>query len=181
MECTCEKENFESLATGVLELPGEPAVVINGVPDVPGDDGNVVLDTCLVDESPRRGKPSDSTIDNQKLRNTGYGEWLRGREVRKLFGGTYYSGTVTEYDRKTGWYRVVYEDGDFEDLEWHELQEVLWPLDITLPLKSLAVKIIRESDKSEHGSQGKVVGETRRGAKTGGRRGRPRGRSSRSS
>jgi len=174
MECGCEKENLESLATGVFELPGEPAVVINGVPDIPGDDSIVVSGTCPLDESPRRGKPSDSMTDTQKPRNTGYGEWLLGRAVRKPFGGTYYSGTVTEYDRETGWYRVVYDDGDFEDLEWHELQGVLRPLDITLPLKSLALKIIRESNKSEHGSRRKVVGESRRGAKTGGRRGRPR-------
>ena len=35
-----------------------------------------------------------------------------------------------------GWYRWVYEDVDFEDLEWNELEEVLRPLDIIVPLQS---------------------------------------------
>ncbi|CAK9164745.1 unnamed protein product [Ilex paraguariensis] len=47
----------------------------------------------------------------------------------------------------SGWYRVLHEDGDFEDLEWHELEEVLLPLNITVPLKILALKIIKKRQK----------------------------------
>ncbi|KAJ8766386.1 hypothetical protein K2173_022445 [Erythroxylum novogranatense] len=74
----------------------------------------------------------------------GYGEWFEGRRVRKLFGFENYLGNVTQFDKESGWFRVVYEDGDFEDLDWRELQEVFLPLDITVPLKSLAQKIIKK-------------------------------------
>lgn len=173
MQGICEKDDCESLPTGVFELPGEPAVVINGVPDIPASDGNVVSNLSSLDGNSRSGKLSYTMTDTEKPRNTGFGEWLEGREVQKLFGERYYSGTVTEYDQETGWYRVVYEDGDFEDLEWHELQEVLQPLDITLPLKSLALKMIRKNQKTDHGSGRKAVVERQHGAKAGGRRGRP--------
>ena len=46
----------------------------------------------------------------------------------------------------------VYEDGDFEDLDWHELEEVPLPLEITVPLRSLALKTIRKNKKLLHKS-----------------------------
>lgn len=119
----------------VYHLPGEPAVVINGVPD-PSPEA----------EPPA---PSDPAAEQAPARaNPGLGGWMDGREVRKLFGEQYYTGTVTEFDKEAGWYRVVYEDGDFEDLEWHELEEVLVPLDIAIPLKSLALRVIRKTQRS---------------------------------
>ncbi|OAY83935.1 Dirigent protein 17 [Ananas comosus] len=42
---------------------------------------------------------------------------INGRQVRKLFGDRYYSGKVVEYDDEMNWYRIVYEDGDLEDLD----------------------------------------------------------------
>ncbi|KAK9756250.1 hypothetical protein RND81_01G084400 [Saponaria officinalis] len=149
MEATSEI-NSDLLEPLVFELPGEPAVVINGVPDIP---------VRSVDEN----SSEKLTSASESSRNTGFGEWLEGREVQKLFGDKSYSGVVTEFDTETGWYRVVYEDGDFEDLEWHELQDVLQPLDVTVPLKSLALKIIRKSEKSE--SWSRRNGERKRGAK----------------
>lgn len=47
----------------------------------------------------------------------------------EVIGGQFYNGKVTEFDEAAGWYSVVYDDGDLEDLEWHELQELLQPLD----------------------------------------------------
>ncbi|GAV65003.1 hypothetical protein CFOL_v3_08518 [Cephalotus follicularis] len=132
------EQESESLTTGVFELKGEPAIVINGVPDISPSSDTVVL--------------TNTTSDADSLRRTGCGEWLEGREVRKLFGEQYYSGTVIQFDKETGWYRVVYEDGDFEDLNWHELEDVLLPLDISIPLKTLAQKIIRKSQKPIFGS-----------------------------
>ncbi|KAJ4704795.1 Dirigent protein 17-like [Melia azedarach] len=133
MENTCKESISESSAIGVFELPGEPAVVINGVPDISPIDNAIVLSNTVNDAE----SPGDS----------GFGEWLEGREVRKLFGEEYYSGTVTQFDKETGWYRVEYEDGDFEDLDWHELEEVLLPLDITIPLKTLAMKVVKKNQK----------------------------------
>ncbi|CAL5388079.1 unnamed protein product [Camellia sinensis] len=129
MENAC-KEEPDSLPTGVFELYGEPAIVINGVPPLPSNNETLV--------------PCDIGREAESHRNAGFGEWLKGREVRKLFGDQFYNGKVTEFDKEAGWYRVVYDDGDVEDLEWHELEEVLLPLDITLPLKGLALKIIRK-------------------------------------
>ncbi|KAF4391485.1 hypothetical protein CsatB_017135 [Cannabis sativa] len=130
-----EKQEIDSSSTGVLEIPGEPAVIINGVPDVCPTNVNVGSCTTLA-------------VSESDGGHKGFGEWLEGREVQKLFGEHYYTGVVTEYDTEAGWYRVVYEDGDFEDLDWNELEEVLKPLDIMVPLKTLALKTIRRGKKS---------------------------------
>ncbi|XP_011621622.1 uncharacterized protein LOC18429552 isoform X1 [Amborella trichopoda] len=52
-----------------------------------------------------------------------------GRKVRKKFGRKKYLGDVVSYDSGTHWFRVLYEDGDVEDLEREELKEILLPLD----------------------------------------------------
>ncbi|XP_044463763.1 dirigent protein 17-like [Mangifera indica] len=133
MENTCEEMESEVSMTEVFELPGEPAVVINGVPEIsPGEN------VCVF---------PDVVSDTKSPGDAGFGEWLEGREVRKLFGEQYYSGTVIQFDKESGWYRVVYEDGDSEDLDWAELEEVLLPLDISVPLKALAMKIIKKNQK----------------------------------
>ncbi|KAI5650515.1 hypothetical protein M9H77_36520 [Catharanthus roseus] len=131
MDNTCNME--QELTAGVFQLPGEPSIVINGLPPMAPEDGLV---------------PCHVSGDSLSCKDTGFGEWLVGREVRKLFGEQFYSGKVTEFDKEMWWYRVVYEDGDLEDLEWKELQEILQPLDITVPLKTVASKIIRGSQKS---------------------------------
>ncbi|KAM5559964.1 dirigent protein 17-like [Rosa sericea] len=128
-----EVEPSSSSTASVYEIPGEPAVVIDGMLVVPPSNGSLVL--------------SDAVNDAASLGNTRFGVWLVGREVRKLFGEQYYSGTVTEFDEESGWWRVVYEDGDLEDLEWNELEEVLQPLDIMVPLKSLALKTLKKTKK----------------------------------
>lgn len=132
MEEACQELDQSSLLPCVFEISGEPAVVINGVPDISPSDCTFIP-TCTVNES--GSKP-----------NTGFGEWLEGREVRKLFGDQYYSGKVVKFDQEMNWYRIEYEDGDLEDLNWHELQEVLLPLDIAIPLKTLALKILKHEN-----------------------------------
>lgn len=133
MENTCKEENPESSSRDIFEIPGEPAVVINGLPPITLTDGSLILCETV------------GEIDSH--RNICFGEWLEGREVQKLFGEQIYRGKVAQFDEESGWYRVVYEDGDFEDLEWHELQEVLLPLDITVPLKTLASKVTKKRQK----------------------------------
>ncbi|KAK4749351.1 hypothetical protein SAY87_026800 [Trapa incisa] len=142
----------------VYHIPGEPAVVINGVPDpVPEA------------EPPGSSDPKGETAVPPPRANPGMGGWMKGRQVQKLFGGKLYTGTVTEFDKDAGWYRVVYEDGDFEDLEWHELEEVLVPLDIAIPLKSLALRVLGKIEKTENMSAADTTPEIPN------KRGRPKG------
>ncbi|QCE08850.1 hypothetical protein DEO72_LG10g68 [Vigna unguiculata] len=123
------KQESNTSAAGVYEVPGEPAIVIDGVPDIIPSDCSIVL------------RDAPSKVETNVA--SGLGEWFEGREVRKWFMGRYYSGRVTDYDKDSRWYRVHYEDGDSEDLDWQELEEVLLPLDVTVPLNSLAEEVVR--------------------------------------
>uniref|UniRef100_M4DDL8 PTM/DIR17-like Tudor domain-containing protein n=1 Tax=Brassica campestris TaxID=3711 RepID=M4DDL8_BRACM len=38
---------------------------------------------------------------------------------------------------------VEYEDGDSEELDWSELEEVLLPMDVTVPLRSISLWILK--------------------------------------
>ncbi|KAJ8570701.1 hypothetical protein K7X08_037673 [Anisodus acutangulus] len=147
MDFTCKGSDVEeSLAPGVFELPGEPVVIINGLPPVTSSAESFI--------------PCPTVTDAESHKNDGFCQWLEGREVRKSFGDQYYFGKVTEFDGEVGWFRVKYEDGDVEDLEWHELEQVLRPLDITIPLKTLATKIIKRKQRSIQ-KLGKSGGKTR--------------------
>ncbi|KAI3832452.1 hypothetical protein MKW92_037559 [Papaver armeniacum] len=186
--------------TSVYEIPGEPAIVINGMPDLNdlvveleiSSSSSMSDDELSAGESVDEKKPNvvtgassvdvvkgDSSIAvdikrdvEESKRNNGFGEWLQGREVRKLFGDEFYTGKVKKYDKEDGWYRVVYEDGDSEDLEWNELEEILLPLDIAIPLKSLAMKISKKSEKrtqkkgdTKSEKPNKKKGDTRKGGR----------------
>ncbi|EFJ28659.1 hypothetical protein SELMODRAFT_441144 [Selaginella moellendorffii] len=51
---------------------------------------------------------------------------LVGRSVRKYFQGHgYFGGTVVAYDKSSKYFRVKYADGDREEVELHELREIL--------------------------------------------------------
>ncbi|OEL24991.1 Dirigent protein 17 [Dichanthelium oligosanthes] len=115
----------ESEAASVIKVTREPAIIINGVPDLPPD--------CSAGSQPEVKNDTESQVDPH------FGEWLEGRKVRKLFGDTYYVGKVAKYDSESNWYNIIYDDGDQEDLEWCELEEVLLPLDITVPLRTLVI------------------------------------------
>ncbi|KAL0338376.1 UNVERIFIED_CONTAM: Dirigent protein 17 [Sesamum angustifolium] len=141
MEDKSNVDFIESSSAEVFEIPGEPAIVINGLPPLISRDADTL--PCAV-------------TDSQPQKLAVFGEWLEGREVRKLFGDRFFSGEVTQFDKEMGWYRVVYEDGDSEDLEWHELMEVLVPLDVNIPLKTLAIKIIKKRQKSAQKPTSKV-------------------------
>lgn len=135
---SCNDDLLEASSTGVFEIPGEPAIVINGLPSPPSSDAK--LFPCMVN-------------DVQPQRLASFGRWLEGRSVKKLFGEQLFYGKVIRYDKETGWYRVEYEDGDFEDLEWHELEEVLAPLDVNIPLRTLVMKMIKRKQKSVQKSE----------------------------
>lgn len=142
MEIPSKEHDCQPSFSNVYELRGEPAIVINGVPDIPTCDNALALCNSLNDE--------------KLLGSTGFGEWLEGRVVNKMFGDRYYYGVIIEYDKVTGWYRVEYEDGDFEDLDWHALEQVLLPMDITVPLKALALKTLKRSRKARKNRKNKT-------------------------
>ena len=50
---------------------------------------------------------------------------LIGCAVKKFFEQTLFTGSVTEYDPTEGFYKVLYDDGDEEELEYEELQPIL--------------------------------------------------------
>ncbi|XP_015087554.1 dirigent protein 17-like [Solanum pennellii] len=128
-----ENEVEECLPPGVFEIPGEPAVAINGLPPISPN----VDDTFL---------PCPVVTDTESYKNVVFGQLFEGRQVHKLSGDNYYNGKVIRFDEETGWFRVKYEDGNNEDLEWHELEEVLQPLDINIPLE----KVIKKFMKKKH-------------------------------
>ncbi|KAL5712403.1 hypothetical protein ACHQM5_014582 [Ranunculus cassubicifolius] len=128
MESACKELQPHPRPTDVYEIPGEPATVIDGFPNLDHNDQSAL---CIATES-------------ETLKCSGLGEWMDGREVQKKFGKQVYSGSVVSFDKETSWYRVVYVDGDYEDLWWHELQEILVPLDISISLKTLATKRLKK-------------------------------------
>jgi hypothetical protein len=52
---------------------------------------------------------------------------LVGFEVLKRFGEDEFAGVVVGFDRKTEWYRVVYEDDDQEEMDLEELKKIIRP------------------------------------------------------
>ncbi|XP_058085098.1 uncharacterized protein LOC131232696 isoform X2 [Magnolia sinica] len=71
----------------------------------------------------------DSALDEVKSNSLLLeGSNMVGRKVHKLFGRKKYSGEVISYDTENSWFKVLYEDGDEEDLEREELEAVLVPL-----------------------------------------------------
>lgn len=59
----------------------------------------------------------------------GGGVKMIGRRTRKDFGGQVYNGEVVGYDSRAKYYKVRYEDGDEEELEWDELKPTILPQD----------------------------------------------------
>ncbi|XP_015170014.1 dirigent protein 17-like [Solanum tuberosum] len=125
-----ENDVDECLSPGVFEIPGEPTVVINGLPPISSNDDSFL--------------PCPVVTDIESHKNIGFGQLFEGRQVCKLFWDKYYNEKVTKFDEETGWFRVKYKDRDEEDLDWHELEEVLQPLDINIPLEEVVTKIIKK-------------------------------------
>ena len=58
---------------------------------------------------------------------------LVGRRIRKSFDEVEFTGTVVSLDKGTGWYRVLYSNGDLEELSAAEIQPLLVTSDNTPP------------------------------------------------
>ena len=69
----------------------------------------------------------------QQFRVDVAGPSMIGKKVVKLFSGVPYVGTISSFDTESKFYKVRYEDGDGEDLEFYELRVPEWrPLDLSL-------------------------------------------------
>eukprot|EP00250_Pteridium_aquilinum_P016558 c23161_g3_i2 orf=2421-5072(-) len=90
----------------------------------------------------------------------GGGAKLIGRKTKKDFGGQFYIGEIVHYDNRVKYYKVRYEDGDEEELEWGELAPTLLPQDGNHQL--LALTAPHEAG-SRH-SQGRLKEHSRRGS-----------------
>ncbi|GLJ38856.1 hypothetical protein SUGI_0791930 [Cryptomeria japonica] len=148
------ENNHEELVNGasaanVVPIRGEPAVVINGVPDPSPD---------FVNENVARQPVTECAAES--IGPYGQGEWLKGRKVLKKFGRKYFKGKVQNYDPETNWYMVIYEDGDREEMELQDLQMVMLPLDIRSPLETWLMKLAKYNTPKNK-SQRKMEEENR--------------------
>lgn len=143
MESNNEVESSgASTQVGVVAISGEPAIVINGVPNPSPDFLNVIA-----------AKKSVTETILESSGHYGQGEWLEGREVLKKFGRKCYKGKVHNYDSETNWYEVIYEDGDSEEMELCDLQKVMVPLDIRSSLRTWLLKLTNANNDKHKGKR----------------------------
>lgn len=75
----------------------------------------------------RKGVGEEETVAlAQEIVRVGEATFI-GKPIRKDFDGTLYNGVVVNYDVKTKFFKVKYDDDDQEDLEWRELEPLLVP------------------------------------------------------
>jgi len=151
------KSSDASTQVGVVAISGEPAIVINGVPDPSPDFLNDIA-----------AKKSVTETILESSEHYGQGEWLKGREVLKKFGRKCYKGKVHNYDSETNWYEIIYEDGDSEEMELCDLQTVMVPLDIKSSLRTWLLKLTNangEKHKSQRKEKNKVSKEKNKAMK----------------
>eukprot|EP01018_Ginkgo_biloba_P016290 Gb_12500 [translate_table: standard] len=82
---------------------------------------------------------------------------LKGRKVCKRFGKKKFLGEVIGYDPESQWYKVLYEDGDEEELEKHELDGILLPLNNTKASVSRKRRLSTHDDESDEPERSKKV------------------------
>ncbi|KAJ7521893.1 hypothetical protein O6H91_19G073200 [Diphasiastrum complanatum] len=132
-----EGSNIAPATEYVSGVAGEAVLVVEGVGG--GEDRTVVLvDTPQQPTSenvlPSAQEGKDDKTDSNKFHGDGAG--LMNRKVQKRFGRKLFHGEVTGFDSDTKWYKVIYEDGDREDLWWDELEPILVPLGGPITLTS---------------------------------------------
>ena len=81
---------------------------------------------------PKRGSQTQSPRD-KKQRKKLVGAELVGSRVKKWFETKYYNGTVTEFDEEHKWYKVMYDDGDKEEMNLKEIRKHLTELPPSSP------------------------------------------------
>ncbi|MCO5573825.1 hypothetical protein L7F22_027600 [Adiantum nelumboides] len=87
------------------------------------EDKEIKADESTVMENNNAGNPGPAkkeVVTQQDI------QAILGRKVMKKFGSKNYKGEVLDYDSENQWFKVVYEDGDQEDLELVEVKEILF-------------------------------------------------------
>eukprot|EP00252_Welwitschia_mirabilis_P020889 TRINITY_DN5218_c0_g1_i1.p1 TRINITY_DN5218_c0_g1~~TRINITY_DN5218_c0_g1_i1.p1 ORF type:complete len:1369 (-),score=370.83 TRINITY_DN5218_c0_g1_i1:203-4309(-) len=130
-----EKSNSATARKVVCAPAVTDSAVINKM-DIAGNQPSSETAGCRGAKLDGCGSPSKKDVTRSSGDHES-GNSLVGRTVRKKFGRKHYSGSVVSFDEENSWYKVTYEDGDEEDLEWEELKPVLLPLrERTLTLRS---------------------------------------------
>eukprot|EP01018_Ginkgo_biloba_P003509 Gb_39982 [translate_table: standard] len=83
------------------------------------------LETGGTPESDIRREKENLTLSASNAKKggrAGRGMDLIGRKMQKAFNGKKYSGEIVGYEK---FYKVMYEDGDVEELTWKELEPLL--------------------------------------------------------
>ena len=63
---------------------------------------------------------------SEQFREDTEGEIMIGKRVCRQFEGEWFVGEISRYDADEDLYFVVYDDGDREELEYHELRVTTW-------------------------------------------------------
>lgn len=87
-------------------------------------------------------------------------ESLKGRKVSKRFNKKKFLGEVIGYDPESQWFKVLYEDGDEEELEKEELDSILLPLGDAKA--SVSRKRHLSADDDEHEKPNRSVKKSRK-------------------
>ncbi|KAI5070312.1 hypothetical protein GOP47_0014655 [Adiantum capillus-veneris] len=109
-----------------------PASVDDGLAAVPTSDGGEVkvpdatnaaemVDIAADGDTPQKSKPDGGSheVTDEEI------SAMKGQKVVKKFGRKNFQGEVIDFDPETKWFKVIYEDGDDEDLELSEVKEIL--------------------------------------------------------
>lgn len=96
----------------------------------------------------------------------GGGAKLIGRKTRKDFGGQLYIGEIVNYDNRVKYYKVRYEDGDEEELEWSELESTLLPQEEHQQVLALEApyQVVSRLSKGRLKEHSRRVSKSRQGA-----------------
>ncbi|MCO5613529.1 hypothetical protein L7F22_067806 [Adiantum nelumboides] len=126
-EVTVVSTVVESTEVTALGAAGElPAEVDNGLPDAPTSDGVEVKVPDATNAAEIIDTAQKSELGGGGLEVTDEEiSAIKGQKVVKKFGRKNFDGEVVDFDPETKWFKIVYEDGDDEDLELLEVKEIL--------------------------------------------------------
>ncbi|MCO5609055.1 hypothetical protein L7F22_063276 [Adiantum nelumboides] len=126
-EVTVVSTVVEATEVTALGAAGElPAEVDNGLPDVLTSDGVEVKVPDATNAAEIIDTAQKSELGGGGLEVTDEEiSAIKGQKVVKKFGRKNFEGEVVDFDPETKWFKVVYEDGDDEDLELLEVKEIL--------------------------------------------------------
>ncbi|MCO5599162.1 hypothetical protein L7F22_053262 [Adiantum nelumboides] len=99
----------------------DPQLVVRQ--DPLSEDKEIKADESTVTENNNAGNPGPAKKEVVAQQDI---QAIMGRKVMKKFGSKNYKGEVLDYDSENHWFKVVYEDGDQEDLELVEVKEILF-------------------------------------------------------